>query len=68
MSAIALRHALAEYHHQKTRAWKPRLGDLFVAVPHVCTRNPSATKKGPGRFHRDGYPKLPRRLRGEDEL
>jgi len=54
---IAERHAIAALHRAHLRRWRPRLGDLFRTGSNVGdTRQPSATKRGPGRKPRHGKP------------
>jgi hypothetical protein len=55
---VTKRHAIAEAHRAQLRRWRPRLGDLFRTGSLVGdTRQPSATKRGPGRRHKQGYSK-----------
>jgi hypothetical protein len=56
---IAERHAIAEARRAQLRRWRPTLADLFGigrTVSRGDTRQPSATKRGPGRTPRHGKP------------
>jgi len=56
--SIAERHAINAAHRARLRRWRPHLGDLFRTGSNVGdTRQPSATKRGPGRRHVQGYSK-----------
>jgi len=66
---IAERHAINAARRARLRRWRPRLGDLFRTGSNVGdTRQPSATKRGPGRRHKQGHPKVTRRRQREHAL